>query len=302
MPTVLPALDGFVNEVETGFVRSFRRELFADRFFSHTRTRDISITTVEWREISDAGAAVKVTMEIPALERQPGLTVSRKQVEIPIFTRDLAYDGRAWSAYQRAQLDVEDARQAALGMAEQINDYLYFGASGKSGTRVMPGPTTGLLNTAGQQTVNNSASTNWNNPTDVTDDLAEAIVKLRVSGHTPNRSGGRYQLLMNPADSDLLTRWRVETDRQTQDMLPSVVGEPLFDHIIDQNTAYLIAVSPDNFDTVGPFSSGQVLTITDDPGERGLLMGKPIWIRHLTAISPRMKRPDAVVKITFDRA
>lgn len=300
MATGLPDLDGFVNKVEEGFVRSFRRDLFADRFFSHTPTQDLSITTVEWRELSDAGKA-KVTMEIPALEAQSGLTITKRSVEIPIFTKDLTYDGRSWEAYKRAGLDVEDARQAGLAMAEEVNDFLYWGGQGKSGTLDLPGPNYGLLNNPDIQTLNNTGTTNWENPTDVSDDLSEAIKDMLVAGHTPDRSGGSYQLLMNPADSDLMMRWRVETDKQTKDMLPGVVGQPLWDRAVDQNKAYLIAVSPDNFDAVGPFAPGGVVTLRDDPGQSGLLMGKPIWIRHLHAIAPRIKRGDAVMEITFDR-
>lgn len=300
MPIGLPDLDGFVNQVEDGFVRSFRRELYADRFFSHTPTRDLSITTVEWRELSDAGKA-KVTMEIPALEQSGSGTITKRSVEIPIFTKDRTYDGRAWEAYRRAGFDVEDARQDGLSMAEEVNDYLLFGGVGKSGTLGLPGPAYGLYNNPDRLTLDNSGTTNWNNPTDVSDDLSAAIKDLLVAGHTPERSGG-YQLVMNPADSDLMNKWRVETDRRTSEMLPTVVGQPIWDRMVDQNTAYLIAVSPDNFDTVGPFSPGSVMTLRDDPGMDGLMMGKPIWVRLMHAIAPRIKRGDAVMEITFDRA
>lgn len=294
------ALEEFVKQEEQGFVRKFRRDLIAARYFTHTPVKSLATTKLEWREISDSAGA-HISMEIPALKAQDGLTVTRREAEIPLFTKDLTWGGRALDAIKAGQMDIEESRQAALAMAEEINDFLFYGEGDASGPATAPVATAeGILNSTGALSVDNSATTNWTNPTDVSDDLSDAIKELLVKGHTPER--GQYVLFMNPADSDLLMRWRAETDRQTKDILPQVIGAPVFEGTVPQNKAQLVAVSPDNFDVVGPMGMGDVRTFRDDPGEVGNMMGKPLWVRHLWAGTVRIKRPDFRVDITFDRA
>lgn len=302
MPTGLPniplaGLQGFVTQVETGFVQALQRKLTATQFFEYTPTNDISIQSIDWREISDQANNVRITMEIPTLEAQDGSNITKKSLEIPLFTKDLTYGGRAWNAYKRAGLDVEDARQAGRIMAEEINDYLYFGANGAA----LPGPATGLLNNVdiASHTDAYAATTNWTVVDDMVNSINASITKLLVDEHQ-----GPFVLLMNPADSDLFNRFRAVGggDRQAIDYLPSLVRGPFYDKAVATNTAYLFEPGRDNFDAVGPFSPGEVRTFSDDPGEAGLMMGKQIWIRHMSGIAPRVKRTSAIRKLTFDRA
>lgn len=300
MPYNIPdrTFEDFITEVQDDFVEELRRRLTATQFFSETLVRDLGVKTYEWREINDTDEDVSISMEIPEPSQSDAGTIEKQSLDIPVLKKDIHYDGRDWLAYQAAGLDTVDAQQKARRLAEEVNDYLYYGDSNGVG------PSTGLLNDSDILTLDNSGSTDWTQPDDVLADLAEAKRELLENFHR-----GPYTLLMDPFDSDLFPRRRANTDTTVEESIPDNIQGPVFDHVINNQTgtdstsssggrAYLLEAAPDNFDAVTPFGVGSVRR---EVMEGNNMMGEGVWVRFLTALAPRVIRPTSIIEITFDR-
>lgn len=294
----------FVESIEDGFVRAFRKKLTAAEFFTERRVPDLGFKKYTWRDITDLDGA-RLTMEIPDLSQSDSGVVTEQSVEIPVFTRDIHFDGRQWLAYQRTGLLSEDEEQAGRIMAEEMNDYLYLGSAAFTGT--FPGPSTGLLNHADINTVDNTATGAWTVPEDVNNDIAEAIRKIMDS--TEGDEQGPFVLLMNPVDADLLERFRTETDTKTRDIVTSLVSAVRFDNVVtgtfddagaaQNGEAFLFPVDGSTWwDAVTALGLGNVLRILK---EGDTMMGEGIWMRFLASAVPRVKKGEVVCKITIDR-
>jgi hypothetical protein len=299
----IPDLDGFIDEVQDALVPRMRRQLTAAQFVTDRTVEDLGIKEYRWQERTDLDG-VRATMEIPDPSQSDQGNIIEHNVELPVFTRDMHYDGRDFLAYQRTGLDTTDAEEAGRIMGEFLNDYFYLGG-GLSGEDI-PGPDTGLLNNPDRLEVDNTGSSNWENPEDFVNDLAEAIADLGLHRQDPP-----YVLLADPADMDLFQKVRSETDARATDLLQDdMIRGPVFDEVVtgtrdeDGNSQtgemFLFKASSDNYDWVTPFSGfGDVRRVTEE-GED--LMGQGLWVRWLTAGAPRVIRGDSVCRVVGDRS
>lgn len=295
----LPDRENLTTKIQEAFVTSYQRSLTATDFFAHTPVDDLGFDAYDWRELSDIPNEVKVSMEIPAIEDSNGGSITKKSIDLPIFSKDVTMGSRAWYAWKRSgAIPTEQARQLGRVMAEEMNDYLYLGGAVGTG---LPGPATGLLNDAGLQTVTGG---DWStDPTTIVSDLGKAKAKLLNADVPDNAALG---ILMHPLASGLWTEVRAETDTTAAGLLRDMGGfsNPRYDKVVataaDTTTAYIFPINDAlSFDAVGAFSPGEVATMANDVTEKDILMGKKLTTRMLTSMAPRVSRPDNIVKINF---
>lgn len=308
-----PAIDenGIVREVQTGFVRALRRSLAGPALFAgkETRTGHWGIEELKWREITDLSGAT-ISMDIPPVNADSG-TIKAKSVEIPIFTKDVSFNGRKWRQAREMGLDPVIFNAQARAMAEEISKYLLFGRTGG------PGATTSILNHADMPTA--IAGGDWTDPTAINEDLGSAIQALLLA-----RQPGPYTVLMNPGDSGVFNQFlNTQTGIRIGQNLPSMVGRIIYDEDIGALDAYLVADSNDlgNYDVVAPrnedgmsFGLGAITAglLTQGPGGSGGQAGgimeqvdefmKTRVVRMLNILTPRVIRGNGAIKIDFTKS
>jgi len=284
-----PDWDNIIRQIDYTFVRTLRRRLTAVPLFTPYQVRDLGVKTLNWKRYNDDAAGATISMTIPGFSPTAGTGPDTFTLDLPVFTKDSHWDLRDRLAAAASGVDTVEADIKAFSLAQDINAYLYRGRTNG------PGATVGILNHADILTVDNSASTNWTVGNDMVKDLNFGIKTLMNAQHW-----GPYTLLMNPADSDLWGGFITNTSAQARDRKPDLIQNVIYDKECDVNQAFLIEVDPINYDAVVPSEFGEVgrvnRLVRSDPILQDLDM------RWMTALAPRVKHGDGVLKLTFDRS
>lgn len=283
----VPDWDNVKRVVDTRFLNTLKKNLTAAQIFTPFRVRDLGVKSVQrWKIDEQPGA--KISMEIPAFSPTSGKT-SSYSVDLPIISKDGFMEERDRLAAAQVGLDTQDAAEKGYAMAVEINEYLYKGKA--------PGPATGLLNHADRLLLDNSGTKNWTIGNDMVKDLNEADALLADKEHVNEPR----VLLMNPKDKDLFGSFFTSTSVQVREKLQAQglnLASVQYDKVVAQNKAYLIAVSPDNFQAVTPYAGVGATEYMAEVGE----FGKHLKYRWMTALAPWIHRGTCTVEVTFDRA
>lgn len=291
--------DNARRALDRAFVRALRDELTATQVFTSEKGNSVplGVETIEWKDVGSA-EDVAISMDFPVPNADALGTITTSTLEIPLFSKHRKYDRRDWDAVQRSGMDTVVEEEFARAMAEELNEFLYFGTQGSDGTggTQLPGPNTSILNDANRLTVDNSGTTNWTLAEDVITDLAEAIRELRDNSMQPP-----FKLLMSTADSDIFFQFDSNTNFQTDERMPAVIQRPvLFDDDISANSAFLIDARRQNFDYFFLDEGGDLgLPTQEEWTEQG---GAVLWKRWWHGVAPRVRHPENCVEITFDRS
>lgn len=304
-----PVLDepGVVEEIQREFVRSLRTPLAGLRLFAgrESRVAHWGIENFTWREVSEMDDIV-VSMDIPPVRGDSG-TVTKREVTLPIFSKDLIFNGRAWRQIRETGLDVVSIGEMGRAMAVEIDNYLLFGNSGGAGEQA------GLLNATGINTVTggNWGPANTDRAKTVNADLSAAMQEIVVDDHP----GTSFSVVIHPTRLSPFNQFIANTNVRIGQNLPggAVLGggisAVLTSKAITADDVYVIANDPGNYFWVSPrnedgmqFGLGAATaglagsSNRVDMEKRDEFMKERI-VRLLNIITPRVVRATAVARI-----